>query len=173
MTRLFHWLLSVLLGAAFVHLVALAALPYLVMSRLIVERSRNPGENVFFHPELATADWRYRVRPSPDLAYSTAVYNVSERPLHVVVPVTEPYTSLAGIALNTDNFFVITDRDVHGSAIDLVLVGPDTPREGLEGLRVVEAPTNRGVLLVRRVVPNPTALASIEGARHETRVEIR
>ena len=173
MTRTLHWWLCVLLGAAAVHVAALAALPYVVMGRLLFEQARDAGENVFAHADLATADWHERVRPSPDLAYSSAVFDVRERPLHVVVPVTKPYTALAGFALNTDNFFVVNDRTAGGPNIDLVLVGPSTPRVGLEGLRLVEAPSDLGILLVRRVVPSGNAFASIDGARRQARVEIR
>ena len=125
------------------------------------------------HPPLATAESRAIVRPSPDLAYSSAVFDVSERPLHVVVPLTAPYTSLSGFATNTDNFFALNDRTAGGDPIDVVLVGPSTPRAGLEGLRVVESPSDRGVLLVRRVVPNPEAFAVIDAVRQRTRAEPR
>lgn len=172
-TRTLHWLLCVALGGALVHLVALVTLPYVVMGRLIIEQTREAGENVFEHSALPTAAWRERVRPSPDIAYSTAVFDVRERPLRVVVPVTEPYTSLAGFSLNTDNFFVATDRSAGGETIDLVLVGPSTPRAGLAGLRLVEAPSDLGLLMVRRVVPSDVAFASIDGTRRQARVEIR
>lgn len=173
MTRAAHWLLCVVLGAAAVHVAALAALPYVVMGRLVLEQKRDAGKNVFAHSALPTADWRERVRPSPDLAYSSAVFDVRERPLHVVVPVTAPYTALSGFALNTDNFFVMTDREADGPDIDVVLVGPSTPRDGLEGQRLVEAPSDIGILLVRRVVPTGTAFASIDDARRQARVESR
>ena len=173
MTRNLHWLLSVLLGAAVVHVAALGALPYVVMGRLILEQTRGAGENTFAHSALPNAAWHERVRASPDLAYSSAVFDVREHPLHVVVPVTEPYTALAGFSLNTDNFFVVDDQDVSGPTIDLVLVGPSTPRAGLAGLPLVEAPSDFGLLLVRRVVPNETAFASIDGARRQARVEFR
>ena len=173
MTRTLHWLFCVALGAAAVHVAALVALPYVVMGRLIVEQTRDAGQNVFAHSALPTAEWHERVRPSPDLAYSSAVFDVRKRPLHVLVPVTEPYTALAGFALNTDNFFVENDRTADGPTIDLVLVGPSTPREGLAGLRVVESPSDWGVLLVRRVVPSETAFVAIDDVRRRSRVEFR
>lgn len=172
-TRRLYFGLWVSLGAALVHLAGLAALPYLVMGRFILAQSSSAGENVFVHYELPTAAWRERVRPCPDLAYSSAVFDVSEGPLHVVVPMTAPYTSLAGYARNTDTFFAVNDRTGGGPVVELVLVGPSTPRNGLEGLRVVESPTDAGVLLVRRVVPSGPAFASIDDARRRARVEFR
>jgi uncharacterized membrane protein len=171
MRRALPWLLGIALGAAAVHVVAVAALPYVVMIRVLGALATQAGVNAWVHPPLATDTSRTVVRPSPDLAYSSAVFDVSERPLHVVVPLTAPYTSLSGFATNTDNFFAVNDLDAAGHPIDVVLVGPGTKREGLEGLRLVESPTDRGVLLVRRVVPSPAAFAAIDGLRKQARAE--
>jgi uncharacterized membrane protein len=172
-SRALGWLLGVLVGAALVHVAAVAALPRAIMSRVLGGLAAQAGENAFVHPPLATAESRAIVRPSPDLAYSSAVFDVSERPLHVVVPLTAPYTSLSGFATDTDNFFALNDRTAGADPIDVVLVGPSTPRAGLEGLRVVESPSDRGVLLVRRVVPSAEAFAAIDAARQRTRAELR
>jgi uncharacterized membrane protein len=167
--RALGWGLGVLLGAALVHVAALAALPRAIMSRVLAGLAAQAGENVFVHPPLASAESRTIVRPSPDLAYSSAVFDVSERRLRIVVPLTAPYTSLSGFATNTDNFFALNDLTAGAQTIDVVLVGPSTPRSGLEGLRVIESPSDRGVLLVRRVVPSPEAFPAIDAARQRTR----
>jgi uncharacterized membrane protein len=167
------WTLGIALGAALVHVAAVWALPRAIMSRVLAGLSAQAGTNVFVHPPLATAASRTIVRPSPDLAYSSAVFDVRERPLHVVVPLTAPYTSLSGFADDTDNFFALNDLTAGKEAIEVVLVGPSTPRAGLEGERVVASPSDRGVLLVRRVVPSPEVLAAIDAARERTRIEVR
>jgi uncharacterized membrane protein len=173
MKRAVGWSLVILAGAALVHLAAVAALPRAIMSRVLSGLGAQAGENRFVHPELATAASRTIVRPSPDLAYSSAVFDVSERPLHIVVPLSAPYTSLSGFAANTDNFFAVNDRSAGGDVIDVVLVGPSTPRDGLAGLRVIESPSDRGVLLVRRVVPSAEAFPVIDAVRQRARVELR
>lgn len=173
MRRTLVWTLAVLAGAALVHVGAIVALPRAIMSRVLGGLSAQAGVNVFVHPPLATAESRAIVRPSPDLAYSSAVFDVSDRPLHVVVPVSAPYTSLSGFATNTDNFFALNDRAAHGEAIDVMLVGPGTERAGLAGARVIESPSDHGVLLVRRVVPSAEAFSAIDAARQQTRLEPR
>jgi uncharacterized membrane protein len=167
------WALGIALGAALVHVAAVWALPRAIMSRVLAGLSAQAGTNVFVHPPLATAESRTIVRPSPDLAYSSAVFDVRERPLRVVVPLTAPYTSLSGFAADTDNFFALNDLTAGADTIDVVLIGPGTERAGLEGLRVVEAPSDRGVLLVRRVVPSSEAFAAIDAARRQARIEPR
>ena len=173
MRRALPWLLGIVLAAAAVHVAAVAALPYVIMSRVLGALAALGGVNTLVHPPLATDASRTVVRPSPDLAYSSAVFDVSERPLHVVVPLSAPYTSLSGFATNTDNFFAVNDLTAGGDVIDVVIVGPGTKREGLEGSRVVESPTDRGVLLVRRVVPSTGAFPAIDGVRQRARAEQR
>lgn len=173
MRRPLRWLLLIVVGAALVHVAAVASLPYGVMGRVLAALGAQAGANTWVHPPLATDASRTVVRPSPDLAYSSAAFDVSERPLHVLVPLTAPYTSLSGFATNTDNFFALNDQTAGSDPIDVVIVGPGTPREGLEGRRVIESPSARGVLLVRRVVPSADAFSAIDGIRQQARAELR
>ena len=169
--RALGWTLGALAGAALVHVAAVALLPYAIMWRVLGGLGAQAGENAFVHPPLATAESRAIVRPSPDLAYSSAVFDVSGRPLRIEVPLTPPYTSVSGFATNTDNFFAVNDRSAEADGIDVVLVGPSTPRAGLAGRRVIESPSDRGVLLVRRVVPSVEAFPAIDATRQRARLE--
>jgi uncharacterized membrane protein len=171
MRRAFLWAAGILAGAALVHVAALTALPYGIMSRVFAALESDAGTNAFTHPPLATHESRTVVRPSPDLAYSSALFDVSARPLHVTVPLSAPYTSLSGFAANTDNFFALNDQTAGADPIDVVIVGPSTPRAGLEGRRVIESPSDRGVLLVRRVVASAEAFPAVDAARQRARAE--
>ena len=169
-----RWLLAVLLGAAAVHFAAVVATPALIM-RGAMARMQQAPVNAFAHTPLATSAARAIVRPSPDLAYSSLVFDVSERPLSVTVPLTPPYTSLSGFAANTDNFFAINDQTAGAGAsqIAVLIVGPSTPRAGLAGERVVESPSDRGILLVRRVVPSAGAFPEIDAVRRRAIASLR
>jgi uncharacterized membrane protein len=159
-----RWLAGVLLGAVLVHFAALWALPRAIMARATSLLARG-GANAWSHGPLATAESRTIVRPSPDLAYSSLAFDVSEHALELHVPLSAPYTSLSGFASNTDNFFAVNDQTAEGDEIALVLVGPGAPRGDFGGLRVVEAPSDRGILLVRRVVTSPGAFAAVDEVR--------
>ena len=172
MRRAFAWLLGIVLGAALVQVAAVALLPRAIMSRVFAGFSAQAAPNQFVHPPLATSASRTIVRPSPDLAYSSVLFDVSDHPLHVIVPLSAPYTSLSGFAVNTDNFFALNDLTAGADPIDVVIVGPGTPRTGLEGRRVIEAPSDRGVLLVRRVVVNADAFAAVDDVRKGERGEL-
>jgi uncharacterized membrane protein len=55
-------------------------------------------------------------------------------------------------AVNTDNFFVLNDRQARGKKVDIILVrkGADHPAAG--NAMVVESPTTRGLVLFRMLV---------------------
>lgn len=169
MTR---WIVGVLIGTALSHVAAVTLAPYAIM-HAAMGRLKAAATNAFAHVPLATAASRTIVRPSPDLAYSTLVFDVSERALEVSVPLTAPYTSLSGFASNTDNFFAINDRTALGSEIAIVLVGPSTPRADFANARVVESPSDRGILLVRRVVARPAAFAELDAVRRRATAKPR
>jgi uncharacterized membrane protein len=172
MRRALPWLLGIALGAAVVHIAAVALLPRAIMRRVFAGFSAQAPPNQFVHPPLATHESRTIVRPSPDLAYSSALFDVSEHPLRVIVPLSAPYTSLSGFADNTDNYFALNDQTAGSDPIDVVIVGPGTKRTGLEGRRVIEAPSDRGVLLVRRVVVSAEAFGGVDAVRQRARAEL-
>jgi uncharacterized membrane protein len=61
------------------------------------------------------------------------------------------YWSLSLYAANSDNYFVIDDREAH-SGVEIVLVQRqrDAPDDAA---RVVQSPSRRGVALIRRLAP--------------------
>tara|TARA_R110002124_G_scaffold67064_4_gene182309 strand:+ start:1631 stop:2158 length:528 start_codon:yes stop_codon:yes gene_type:complete len=159
--------LSALVLAAIVYTAALYALPNAIMARVISKIGQGGAENVFVHQPLPTAEARGVVRPSPDLAYSICLIDLSKGPMHITVPLTEPYTSVALYAANTDNYFVRNDRDSGGKSLDVIVVAPgaDKPAALPEGAELVEAPTAKGLVLVRRVVESAEAFAAIDETR--------
>jgi uncharacterized membrane protein len=91
------------------------------------------------------------VRPSPDFAYSICAYDLSEGPVHISAAPWGAYWSLSLYAANSDNYFVIDDREAHGgAAITLVRRGRQRPDGAVQ---VVESPTTRGIALIRRLAP--------------------
>jgi uncharacterized membrane protein len=91
------------------------------------------------------------VRPSPDFAYSACPYDLEGGPLVIAVSPWESYWSLSLYAANSDNYFVIDDREARGGAeITLIRRGGARPDDAE---RVVESPSRRGVALVRRLAP--------------------
>ncbi|MGV8996336.1 MAG: DUF1254 domain-containing protein [Parvibaculaceae bacterium] len=167
MKRVILFSVSSLVLAVVVHIGALHALPGGIMSRVMMKVGGNGSVNAFVQQPLPTDKARGVVRPSPDLAYSICILDLTKEPVHIVVPLTKPYTSVALYARNTDNYFVRNDRDSDGKSLDVVVIGPDTkkPENLPTGAEVVTAPTTKGLVLVRRVVESADAFAAIDATR--------
>lgn len=170
MKRTVQWLAIVAALAVILHLAVIWAVPRVVMSVAMSKLGGSGALNDFIHPPRSTDKWRTVVRPSPDLAYSICVLDLSEGPVTIKVPASDPYTSLALYASITDNYYVRNNRQDGGLAegvpITLVVAAPgDIPAELPEGVEAVTAPTEKGLALVRRVIENDAAMPRLDALR--------
>lgn len=170
MKRLVTFITATLVLAAVVHVASVWAAPRLIMSVAMSKIGGRGAINTFVHPPLPTSNARGVVRPSPDLAYSTCIIDLSKGPVRVVVPLTEPYTSVALYSTATDNYFVRNDRDTGGKDLDILVLAPGAPKpaDAPVGAEIVEAPTAKGLVLVRRVAESETAFATIDPIRQKS-----
>ncbi|MBC7767845.1 MAG: DUF1254 domain-containing protein [Phycisphaerales bacterium] len=154
-----------LLIAVIVHVVCIYAAPR-VMMNVAIDRIGAGGSNVWRLAERVTPASRQIVRPSPDFAYSACVFDLSEGPLTISAAPWSQYWSLSLYAANSDNFYVIDDREAHyGAGITLIRRGKARP-DG--AATVVESPSERGIALIRRLAPSPgTYSAAAEASRRD------
>lgn len=167
-----HALLA-LLVMAFAHALTVWAIPRLIMDRIITlgggdAAMQQSGTGVYLPPPTDHTQRRI-VMPSPDLLYATCAFDVSERPLRVSLDTRyERYWSIALYASNSDNFFVVNDRDAPDGRVDLLVQSPQ--HVGPTAGQTVTAPTHRGFLLMRLLVnDDPVIRAAAEAARRTLR----
>lgn len=153
-----------LVVALLTHFVTVWAAPYVLMSGAMKRISRG-GDlvNKWSHPPRTSAKSRTVVRPSPDLAYSACVYDLSEGPVRVTASAWDDYMSVSVFAHNSDNIFVINDRQAP-AGVDLIIVRRGAPRPAGAQL-VVESPSRRGIVLQRRVAPTQEQFNAAAAAR--------
>jgi uncharacterized membrane protein len=152
-------LAGALVLAVLAHLAFVWAVPRVIMWRLAANappESKQPGTMYF--PPMTDHTQRRIVMPSPDLLYTSCAFDVSERPMRIRADPQAPhYWSIALYAANSDNFFVVNDRQAAGAPFDLVLSGPRAAAPALPpGARAVRSPTSRGLLLMRVLVTDDT-----------------
>ena len=89
--------------------------------------------NTFQFADRTTSASRAIVKPSPDLAYASCVYDLSDGPIVVEVPPTEGggYVSVSVFAANTDNFAVV-DSLANPRGIRFVLQEPGQPNGSIQ-----------------------------------------
>lgn len=143
-----------LIVALIVHFAAINALPRVLMNTAI-ERLSGGHYNVWRLGPRVTPASRNVVRPSPDFAYSACAYDLSHGPVHIQAGPWGAYWSLSLYADNSDNFFVIDDREARsGADITLIRAGAAAPDRAAT---VVTSPSTRGIALIRRLAPTPDA----------------
>jgi uncharacterized membrane protein len=159
------------------HLAFVWLLPRLIMAMLAANapvETRTPG--TVHLPPMTDHTQRRVVLPSPDLLYASCAFDLSKGPWRIRADPKAPhYWSIAMYAANSDNFFVVNDRQAAGAQVDLLLVGPGTPGAAAEGpaqLVRVRAPSDRGLLLMRLLVGDAASEAAmLEAARRTLRCE--
>ena len=157
------------------HLLAVWALPRVIMARLAAVASPQERAGVYL-PPMTDHTQRRVVMPSPDLLYATCALDVTERPMRIRVDLRTPgYSSGALYASNSDNFFVLNDRQAGDAPVDLVLLGPQPYAQDPvipPGARTVTAPSARGLLLLRVLVADyASEKGVVEAARRTLRCE--
>lgn len=163
----FYRVLTLLATAVLVHLLAVWAAPRLVMYMLM----HGPQAQVLqMHNQAAfappvTAKSRRVVLPSPDLLYSVCSFDVSKGPLRVRAnPQLPHYWSIALYAANSDNFFVINDRQARDKPVDLWLVSSAANASSAPvpaGSTLVLTPSDQGFLLMRTLVADYAREAAV------------
>ncbi len=155
------------------HWVTLYYVPYYAMGRAMEGPSTAVGWNKELATKRATAESRAIVRPSPDLLYTICAYDLSQGQLHVSAPVPKgTYWSVALYSDNTDNFFVVNDKQAGPLGFVDFVVYFDGTRPPLEDIPKIKAPTKKGLVLFRTLVNDEAKIAELEAARKETKCGI-
>lgn len=168
----FYRVLTLLVTAVLVHLLAVWAAPRVIMYVLMhgpTAQKMNMHNQAAF-PEAVTAKSRTVVMPSPDMLYSVCAFGLKAGPVRVrAAPVLAHYWSVALYAANSDNFFVRNDRQTQGRSVDLWLVAPGgdpQQKQPPAGTEVVVSPSSTGFLLMRVLTTDYQAeKAVVEPAR--------
>jgi uncharacterized membrane protein len=121
---------------------------------------RDSGSNTFRHGRAPTHRSRQIVMPSPDLVYSSCVYDLAAGDLVISgdLPPAGYYWSLSLYAHNTDNYFVLNDRELPGRKFSITV--SRTARDG-----AVQSPTRTGIALIRMIQRTQDDLPIIQAAQ--------
>ncbi|HYD88690.1 MAG TPA: DUF1254 domain-containing protein [Vitreimonas sp.] len=159
------YVFGALLIAAVTHIACIYAAPRLMMN-VAIERVGGESYNSWRLAERVSPASRQIVRPSPDFAYSACAYDLSAGPVTISAAPWSSYWSLSLYAANSDNYYVIDDREAeYGAGLTLIRRGARRP-DG--AAMIVESPSERGIALIRRLAPSPAEYrAAAETARRD------
>lgn len=151
-------ILLVLLGAIGVgHVAVLWAAPGIIMDRAMAAMKERgiPTHSFRLAPRM-TPQTQTVVRPSPDLAYSLCLFDFTRgnEVVRIAAAAHAGYASVSLYDARTDNFATLRDE---GEGIDAVLLPPGAPaRPG-----AIVAPSETGVILIRRLAPSEQAYRQV------------
>jgi uncharacterized membrane protein len=148
------------------HFVTIAAIPSGIMSVALNRIAEAAGgSNRLFHGSMVTPQNQTIVRSSPDLAYSTCALDLSKGPVRVYIGKGRDYASAAFYAANTDNVFTLNDNKIGPQGAYLLIVSSRSPISARPNERVISLPSEKGLLLVRRLAPSAPDFARVEQER--------
>lgn len=165
-----NWLipaLAAVIMAFTAYQATLLATPYALMYAALQKIGDRTQPNRFAFSPMSTADNQPIVRPSPDLSYSTCVFDVSNGPVLVdVAPVPGRYWSVSIFDARTDVAAVRSDRDTKGKPARLALVkkGQTAPK----GYEPVVVKYDRGLALIRILLATSDEFPAIDAIRRKS-----
>ncbi|WP_017665934.1 DUF1254 domain-containing protein [Porphyrobacter sp. AAP82] len=145
-----------LLCAAGTHVLTLHLAPAVIMDRAMAAlAARGVALHAFTTPQRVTPQSQQVVRSSPDLYYALCRYDLAgaDAPLAVRMGNWPDYQSLSFFDARTDNFATLRATG-RGIAVRLLPPG-SAPQEG-----EIVSPSERGVILIRRLAPTAQRFAA-------------
>jgi uncharacterized membrane protein len=141
-------------------------LPSVIMSVAIKRIAQTAGGvNKLQNMPMVTPQNQKIVRSSPDLAYSTCALDLTQGPVRIFIGKGGDYASAAFYGANTDNIFTLSDRSIGPNGARILVHAAGMPAQEQPGEVVVTLPSAHGLMLVRRLAPNPQAMARVESER--------
>ena len=142
--------------AAAAHVATLHFTPAVIMDRAMdALDARGVALHAFTTPQRVTPQTQSVVRSSPDLYYALCRYDLGDPAARLTVRMGDgpDYQSLAFFDARTDNFATLRGT---GRKVAVRLLPPGSaPEQG-----VIDSPTGRGVILIRRLAPTPARFAA-------------
>lgn len=143
-------LLTLAVTGLIAHFAVLFAAPGVIMNTALdTLEGRGIAQHAFTTPVRITPQTQAVVRTSPDLFYSLCRYDLSEAGSALDVTMAEwpGYQSLSFFDANTNNFVTLRGE---GERVEVQLTGPNSQGSA----SAVTSPTERGVVLIRRLAPS-------------------
>jgi uncharacterized membrane protein len=164
----------VLVLAAALHVSVVWLIPRVITGAFLRRAVAQDGYNQVVLPPLPTDTARAVVKPSPDLLYALCIYDIRSGPVRISAKPSEGYWSIALYGSNSDNFFKLNDRELHGDHVELILSDADDNSDfkARHPDAIQIHPTSTvGLMLTRGLVLDPDNVKAVIDARSSTRCE--
>jgi uncharacterized membrane protein len=150
-----------------------AKAPFNLMDKNYQEMVVSQGVNNFFYQNLPDHKFDRIVSPSPDLLYNFMAYDVTNASVQITFPVYSGFWVSQFISDQTDSFAYMDYKNETGQPQSAILYakGADTSAFP-QSAKLIQAPSNTGVVLVRYLVKDRAELDEIDGVRKQVSISI-
>ena len=180
MRRIFLSIVTVPVAAFIGHIAVLNLVPTVIMSKAMTAmEARGVATHGFTLSPRLTPQTQTVVRPSPDLAYSICLFDLSKGGvLHVAAAPYDKYASISFFDAKTNNFETLrVGKGEAGAGRTAYLYPPKTPESDImiyENMAFgVSAPTSRGIILIRRLAPAQSDYEEVAKVSAQDRCELK
>ena len=118
------------------------------------------GWNRCFHNRAYGPRTNAARRANPDSIISSMAYDLSQGPVRISGDVWPRYWSISFYQQNSDNYFVMNDRELDDSSFDFILALDDHETSSLAGTPII-SPTKKGIMLIRRFAADSADMPGI------------
>ena len=181
MKRFFALLIVFLLSVFVGHFFLLHSVPSFIMGKAMTSmETRGIELHKFTLVPRSTPQTQSVVRPSPDLAYSICLYDFSEGGvIEISAAPYDDYASVSFFDARTNNFATVRvgvyadkqpDKSM-GETIRLYAPGELIAKLPVDWELDLESPTDRGIILIRRLAPTLQAYEKVAEISREDRCQ--
>lgn len=125
------------------------------------------GTNKMVHFPLATANNDPGSQMSPDVLYSAMSYELGDSPLGVYIPLPASSWTLSVYDEEGRNYYSLDNRLHTQNKLEIALVPEGRELAAGGNARVIKSPGNKGVVVVRYIIPLPASKAGLTTLRNE------
>ncbi|MCP4158585.1 MAG: DUF1254 domain-containing protein [Deltaproteobacteria bacterium] len=152
--------------------VGLQQVPYFYMNKSNkVSIDGAGGVNRFYFQDLADESFDIFPSPCPDLLYSNLVFDLSKTALFIEFPIYNDFWVSQMVADNTDTFAYVGYKTLTNSPVKIVLFSSSSPKfNHPPGAKMIKAPSDKGLILLRHLVKDKNDLSSIDAIRKSVRI---
>jgi|GEM_PF-1144588 len=100
-------------------------------------------------------------RANPDSIVTSMAYDVRTGPVRISGITWPAYWSLSLYQHNSDNYFTLNDQQLEAPQFDIAIVQAGYEGGPIEGARIVESPSDTGIMLIRRFVSTEDELEAV------------
>lgn len=157
----FRWTVFTVLASALLHVLTVAILPWVVMSRVYDTTGETWGYNRVTHVRQIDAETRFVPRPDPSMAYSVCPFDLADGPVRLAHGALSGLVSVTAYGAANQNFLT---RAGDGLPAETLVIATEAQAEDLPG-PAVTSPGEKGVVLIRWLVRSPDDWRTVETER--------